>query len=103
MNWQPLPSDYITVNVDANFVESISAASVGMMLRDAYGKVIISSWDFIGHCKSVEEAEFLVCLACLCIGITPHNPIILEIGCVFVAAALANGKFDRSSLVDLKK
>ena len=59
--------------------------------------------DFIRHCTSVEEAELRACLVGLCIGITIHNPIILETDCAFAVAALANEIFDRSPLVDLTK
>lgn len=74
-----------------------------MLARDSYGKVIISSWDFIGQCTSVDEVELRACLAGLCIGITLHNPIILETDCAFVAAALTNENFDRSPPVNLNK
>ena len=88
MAWQPPPSDYIKINVDASFVESISVASVGVVARDSSGNVIVSSWDFIGCCKSAEEAELRACIAGLYVGITLHNPIILETDCVLVAALL---------------
>ena len=101
--WQPPPSDYIKINVDASFVESISAASVGVVARVSFGNVIVSSWDFIGRCKSAEEAELRACIAGLYIGITLHNSIILETDCVLVAVSLAKDNFDRSALFDLKK
>ena len=84
-------------------MESISAASVGVVVRDSSGKVLVSSWDYIGLCKSMEEAELRACIAGLYIGITFHNPIILETDCVFVVASLANEIEDRSSMADLKK
>ena len=101
--WQPPAWEYIKINVDASFVEDISAASVGVVARDSYGNVIISSWDFIGLCKSAEEAELRACIAGLYIGITLHNPEILETECAFVVASLAKDNFDRSALFDLKK
>ena len=99
----PPPPEYIKINVDASFVESISAASVGVVARDSSGKVMISSWDYIGSCKSVEEAELRACIAGLYIGITLHSPIILETDCACVAAIIAKEGVDRSTLHDLKK
>ena len=89
---KPPPFDYTKVNVDAIFAESSSASSVGMVARDSSGKVIISPWDFIRHCTSVEEAELRACLVGLCMGITIHNPI--KTDCAFAAAALANEIFE---------
>lgn len=54
--WQPPPSDYIKINADASFVESISASSTSVA-RDSSGKVLVSSWDYNGLCKRMEEAE----------------------------------------------
>ena len=74
-----------------------------LLARDSSGNVIVSSWDFIGRCKSAEEAKLRACIVSLYIGIMLHNPIILETDCVFVAASLAKESFDRSALFDLKK
>ena len=48
VGWKPPPDDYIKINVDASYVESISVASVGVVVRNSSSKVIISSWDFSG-------------------------------------------------------
>ena len=103
MGWKPQPSGYIKINVDASFVESISAASVGVVARDFADKVMISSWDYIGRCNSMKEAELRACIAGLYIGITLHSPIILETACAFVAVIFANEFDDRSALHDLRK
>ena len=83
-------------------MESIREASVGVVVTDEEGKVIVSSWDFIGACQSVEEAELSACIASLYKGISLHNPIILETGCAFVVASLASGDYDRFAMSDLK-
>lgn len=101
--WQPPPLGYIKINVDVSFVESICAASVGFVARNSAGDIIISSWDYIGLCTGVDEAELRACLTGLYIGITLHKPIILETGCSFVVSLLAHANLNRSSLVDLKK
>ena len=37
---KPLPDDYIKINVDASYVESISAASVGVVVRNSSGELL---------------------------------------------------------------
>ena len=71
-----------------------------MVVRNAAGEVIVSSWDFIGSCQSVEEAELRACIAGLYIGIPLHNPIILETDCAVSVASLATANGDRSTLVE---
>ena len=51
---------------------------------------------------AVEEAELRACIAGLYIGISLHNPVILETDCTFVVASLASGDYDRSAMHDLK-
>ncbi|XBI98119.1 hypothetical protein VPH35_018379 [Triticum aestivum] len=85
-NWEPPPDQgYIKINVDASFVESMRSASIGIIARKHLFEVLVSSWDFIGSCTCVDEAEFRAALAGLYIGITFQN------------------SFDRSLFVDLKK
>ena len=50
----------------------------------------------------MEEAKLWACIAGLYIGISLHNPVILEIDCAFVVASLASGDYDMSSMRDLK-
>ena len=50
----------------------------------------------------MEEAELRACIVGLYIGISLHNPVILETDCAFVVASLASGDYDRSAMRDLK-
>ena len=99
--WTPPPNDHIKINVDANFVECTNAASAGVVARNSSGEIIVSSWDFIDWCTSVNETKLRACLAGLYIGITLPQSIILETDCAFVHSFLANEKIGRSSLADL--
>lgn len=101
--WRPPTPDVYKINVDASFVEAIEAASVGVVVRNHHGQVILSSWDYIGTCYSVEEAELRASLSGLYIGMTLDMPVILETDCSFVASVFGKEYVDRSSLVDLKK
>lgn len=42
--WQPPSSDYIMVNIDTNFVGSISATSIGFVARDSSGNFVGFYW-----------------------------------------------------------
>ena len=101
--WRPPTPDVYKINVDASFVEAIEAASVGVVVRNHRGQVILSSCDNIGACYSVEEAELRASLSGLYIGMTLDMPVILETDCSFVASVFGKEYVDRSSLVDLKK
>ena len=68
----PPLNDHIKINVDVSFVESLNAASVGVVACNSSGEIIVFSWDFIDQCTSVNEAELCACLAGLYIGITLH-------------------------------
>lgn len=100
VGWQPPSSEYIKINVNASFVESFRVVSMRVVARYRTGEVIISSWDFIGSCTSVDEAELRACLTDLYIGITLRKSIILESDCSFVVFYLANEILDRSALVN---
>ena len=100
--WKPPEREYIKINVDASFVESLRSASVGVVARNHLGEVLVSSWDFIRMCSGAEEAELRACLAGLYIGISLHKPIILKTDCSFAASFLAKETVDRSPYVDLK-
>jgi hypothetical protein len=50
----------------------------------------------------MEEAELRACIAGLYIGISLHNPVILETDCAFVVASLASGDYDSSAMRDVK-
>ncbi|KAF7021711.1 hypothetical protein CFC21_034609 [Triticum aestivum] len=102
-NWEPPDQGYIKINVDTRFVESMRFASIGIIARNHLGEVLVSSWDFIGSCTCVDEAEFRAALAGLYIGIAFQSPVILKTDSVTIAFSLAKDSFDRSPFVDLKK
>lgn len=101
--WQASRADSVKINVDASYVAYCASTSVGVVGRDCIGDVIISSWEYIGYCSNVEEAELPACLTELYIGMTFHNPIILKTDCSFVHAFLANELLDRPLLLISRK
>lgn len=63
--WLPPPPDSIKINVDAKFVADYGSASVGVVDKNSVGEVLLSSWDIIPTCPSVEGAELCACLTSL--------------------------------------
>ena len=100
--WLPPTPEFLKINVDASFVESMRSASVEVAVRNDLGEVLVSSRDFIRSCTCVDEAKLRAALAGLYIGITLHKPIILETDYAFVVSCLARDSIDRSPLADLK-
>ena len=42
-SWRPRNAELFKINVDASFVEAINAASLGVVVRNHVGEVVISS------------------------------------------------------------
>ena len=101
--WKPPNLGFYKINVKASFVEAIKSASVGVVVRDHYGQLIISSWDYIGACQSVEETELRATLFGLYVGTILDKPIIFGTDCSFMASMFGKECVDRSTLVDLKR
>jgi hypothetical protein len=60
--WQPPEEGWIKINADGSSVETTGEASVGVIIRDHEGHVLLSSWRYMFQCSSAEEAELLVSL-----------------------------------------
>jgi hypothetical protein len=55
--WIPPPAGWAKLNTDAGFCPNSGAASMGVIVRDMAGKVLISSWRTLDYVASSEEAE----------------------------------------------
>jgi hypothetical protein len=60
--WFPPPTGWIKVNMDAAFCYDSGAASVGIIIRDSAGKVLLSAWQMLQGCASPEQADAEACL-----------------------------------------
>jgi hypothetical protein len=61
-HWWPPPLGWVKVNSDATFYKNTGAASTGVVIRDAAGKVLLSAWRVLHGCASSEHAEAEACL-----------------------------------------
>jgi ribonuclease HI len=60
--WRNPMDGWVKLNTDAAFCEGWGTASVGVVIRDSAGKVILSAWRVIRGCASAEQAEAEACL-----------------------------------------
>ena len=63
--WQPPEEECIKINVDGSYVKATGEVSVGVIIRDHKGRVLLSSWRYMFQCTSAEEAELLAYKECL--------------------------------------
>lgn len=85
------------INVDGSSVEQLGQASVGVVIGNPEGQVVISSWRYLFNCASAEEVEFtsyqegpsLAQQWC-------QAPMILETDCLSCIPALQTSGVDRS-------
>jgi hypothetical protein len=60
--WFPPSMGWIKVSTYATFCYDSGAASVGIIIRDSTGKVLLSDWQMLRGCASPEQAEAEACL-----------------------------------------
>jgi hypothetical protein len=93
-SWEVPPAGWIKVNVDASFVNATGEASVGVVIRNHKGEVLLTAWRVLLRCASAEACVDGLRLASKwCAG-----PTILESDSARLVAALGDGREDRSEL-----
>ncbi|CAN6163831.1 unnamed protein product [Urochloa humidicola] len=97
--WFPPDLGWLKVNVDGSFVEATGQASAGMVIRNAVGKVFLSSWRILFHCTAAEDAELMACKEGLTLARNWfQGPLVLETDSTSCIALLKNAERDRSRL-----
>ena len=61
LNWKPHVHEWVKINVDAAFSAQSGEASIGLIIRDHAGQVLLTACKVIQRCSSVEEAEATTC------------------------------------------
>jgi hypothetical protein len=93
------PHGWIKVNTDAGFCADTGETSAGVAIRDATGKILLTAWQMMRRCASVEEAE---AEACLSERNTADNewtgqPAMIETDCWTIISSLRAEPGDRAS------
>ena len=60
MRWSVPSKGWIKINVDGAFKKN-GDASLGVVIRDDAGKVLLSAWRVVDNASNAEEVEILVC------------------------------------------
>ncbi|TVU05003.1 hypothetical protein EJB05_48150, partial [Eragrostis curvula] len=60
--WVPPDKNVLKINVDGAFMESSSAAAVGVVIRDNTGSPLLTAWRILFYCRDAEEVEITACL-----------------------------------------
>jgi hypothetical protein len=84
------PVSWVKMNSNVTFCLRTGRASIGVVARDQKGDLILSSWRFLRHCGSPEEAEVEACLEGLRLVVEwiRHYPIYGETDCAGLVEAL---------------
>lgn len=90
--WNPPPSGWAKLNVDGAFSPQDGCGSIGIVVRNSTGQVLLTSWRFLRKCAAAEEAELLACSEGLkIVAEWLPMPVILESDCASVIARLQEG------------
>ena len=60
MRWSVPSKGWIKINVDGAFKKN-GDASLGVVIRDDAGKVLLSAWRVVDNTSNAEEVEILAC------------------------------------------
>jgi hypothetical protein len=55
--WKAPPLGWVNVNIDAAYCPRKGEASVGVVVRDHHGNILLSTWRTLHHCGTPEEAK----------------------------------------------
>jgi hypothetical protein len=97
--WVPPKPGWVKLNVDASFGHDSELASIGVVVRDHQGQVILSAWRFLEHVASAEEAEALACLVTNWV----RQPTVLESDCLSLIKSLHSPDPNRASCLGIIK
>ncbi|KAK3133029.1 hypothetical protein QOZ80_6AG0531100 [Eleusine coracana subsp. coracana] len=62
LRWQPPWEGWVKVNVDGAYSPNNGQGTVGVIIRDASGAVILTTWKVIFQAASAEEVKALACI-----------------------------------------
>jgi ribosomal protein L32 len=100
--WTPPEEGWIKINVDGVFTLQ-GEASLGVVIRNALGVVLLSAWQAICNAASAEEVKLLACKEGLLRAAEFQKPAMLESDCLTAIKSLANQRGHRSAFVFLLK
>jgi ribonuclease HI len=89
----------VKVNVNAAFDSSSGNGGIGVIIRDATGKALLTSWCFVRHAREAEEVEATAAREGLSLAAEWRRlPSVLEVDCSTRAQMLHRREGERSQL-----
>jgi ribonuclease HI len=100
--WKPPPQGWIKLNTDTGFCIQTGQASMGLIVRNDKGGVLLSAWRTLARCSSLEVAEAEACLAGLRLVVEWNNqPTQVEVDCQTLVKAIKDRSESRASWAGL--
>ncbi|CAH9144043.1 unnamed protein product [Cuscuta epithymum] len=89
--WTPPPPGWAKLNTDAGFDVATEEATMGCIIRNCRGEVLVSAWRRLLLCSNAMEAEVIACVEGVRIAKTWINmPLIIEGDCVTIFSNLSS-------------
>jgi hypothetical protein len=89
----------VKVNVIAAFDSSSGNGGIGVIIRDATGKALLTSWCFVRHAREAEEVEATAAREGLSLAAEWRRlPSVLEVDCSTRAQMLHRREGERSQI-----
>ena len=100
--WKKPPEGKVMVNVDASFDEDVGCGSVGAIIRDSLGRVLVAAHSFIPHVVDAPMAEAYALKEGLMLA--QHigcNRLIIQSDCMEVVETMKDGVYSGTSAAAL--
>jgi hypothetical protein len=89
----------VKVNVIAAFDSSSGNGGIGVIIRDATGKALLTSWCFVRHAREAEKVEATTAREGLSLAAEWWRlPSVLEVDCSTIAQMLHRREGERSQI-----
>ena len=96
--WRKPPEDVVMLNVDASFDEDMGCGSMGAIIKDSSGGMVVASNNFIAHVVDAPMAEaYALKEGLMLVQHVGCNRIIVQSDCMEVVDIMGDGGFTANS------
>jgi hypothetical protein len=80
--WEPPPTGWVKLNTDITFCKVTRETSLGIVMQDSEGKVVLTTWRELAGCGLPEQAEAEACLEGMRLSVEwIRQPMLVETDC----------------------
>jgi hypothetical protein len=95
--WCPPLEGWVKLNTDVGFCQHTGQASIGIIVWDSHGSVLLSAWRSIRHGGGADQAEAEACLQGICLVVEwIKQPVCVESDCATLIQAINRKEADHS-------